>query len=68
MLFFYQWAVARLVLTKSPVIFISTGEHMDKFEVFDVKPSASSLLEFRRLFLWINCRSFCKCCQKGFLS
>ncbi|RVW92043.1 Signal recognition particle 54 kDa protein 2 [Vitis vinifera] len=24
--------------TKSPVIFIGTGEHMDEFEVFDVKP------------------------------
>jgi len=30
--------------TKSPVIFIGTGEHMDKFEVFEVKPFVSSLL------------------------
>ena len=33
-----------VAVTKSPVIFISTGEHMDKFEVFDVKPFASGLL------------------------
>lgn len=30
--------------TKSPVIFIGTGEHMDEFEVFDVKPFVSRLL------------------------
>jgi signal recognition particle subunit SRP54 len=30
--------------TKSPVIFIGTGEHMDEFEVFEVKPFVSSLL------------------------
>ncbi|TVU34940.1 hypothetical protein EJB05_16798 [Eragrostis curvula] len=30
--------------TKSPVIFIGTGEHIDEFEVFDVKPFVSRLL------------------------
>lgn len=30
--------------TKSPVIFIGTREHMDEFEVFDVKPFVSCLL------------------------
>ncbi|KNA12750.1 hypothetical protein SOVF_123090, partial [Spinacia oleracea] len=30
--------------TKSPVIFIGTGEHMDEFEIFDVKPFVSRLL------------------------
>jgi hypothetical protein len=30
--------------TKSPVIFIGTGEHMDEFEVFEVKPFVSRLL------------------------
>jgi signal recognition particle subunit SRP54 len=30
--------------TKSPVIFIGTGEHMDEFEVFDAKPFVSRLL------------------------
>lgn len=30
--------------TKSPIIFIGTGEHMDEFEVFDVKPFVSRLL------------------------
>ncbi|THG22862.1 hypothetical protein TEA_025559 [Camellia sinensis var. sinensis] len=32
--------------TKSPVIFIGTGEHMDEFEVFDVKPFVSRLLVY----------------------
>jgi signal recognition particle subunit SRP54 len=30
--------------TKSPVIFIGTGEHMDEFEVFEVEPFVSRLL------------------------
>ncbi|MED6143581.1 hypothetical protein PIB30_007527 [Stylosanthes scabra] len=30
--------------TKSPVIFIGTGEHMDEFEVFDVNPFVRRLL------------------------
>ncbi len=30
--------------TKSPVIFIGTGEHMDEFEVFETKPFVSRLL------------------------
>lgn len=34
----------RVAATKSPVIFIGTGEHMDEFEVFDVKPFVSRLL------------------------
>ncbi|KAJ0987023.1 hypothetical protein J5N97_005379 [Dioscorea zingiberensis] len=33
-----------VVATKSSVIFIGTGEHMDEFEVFDVKPFVSRLL------------------------
>lgn len=37
--------------TKSPVIFIGTGEHMDEFEVFDVKPFVSRLLGMYLLFL-----------------
>ncbi|KAK4796525.1 hypothetical protein SAY86_028851 [Trapa natans] len=39
-----QRAAVLLVPTKSPVIFIGTGEHMDEFEVFDVKPFVSRLL------------------------
>jgi hypothetical protein len=35
---------SRVAATKSPVIFIGTGEHMDEFEVFDVKPFVSRLL------------------------
>lgn len=38
---FYFVSVAA---TKSPVIFIGTGEHMDQFEVFDVKPFVNRLL------------------------
>lgn len=33
-----------VALTKSPVIFIGTGEHMDGFEVFEVKMFVSRLL------------------------
>jgi len=36
--------VVSVAATKSPVIFIGTGEHMDEFEVFDVKPFVSRLL------------------------
>jgi hypothetical protein len=36
--------MCRVAATKSPVIFIGTGEHMDEFEVFDVKPFVSRLL------------------------
>jgi signal recognition particle GTPase len=35
--------MCRVAATKSPVIFIGTGEHMDEFEVFDVKPFVSRL-------------------------
>lgn len=41
----------RVAATKSPVIFIGTGEHMDEFEVFDVKPFVSRLLGIYLLFL-----------------
>ncbi|XP_058099032.1 signal recognition particle subunit SRP54 2-like isoform X2 [Magnolia sinica] len=37
-------ALSALSRTKCPVIFIGTGEHMDEFEVFDVKPLVSCLL------------------------
>ncbi|CAI0402468.1 unnamed protein product [Linum tenue] len=37
-------ALSAVAATKSPVIFIGTGEHMDEFEVFDVKPFVSRLL------------------------
>ncbi|KAK4844829.1 hypothetical protein QYF36_024848 [Acer negundo] len=65
--------------TKSPVIFIGTGEHIDEFEVFDVKPFVSCLLgmgdwsgfmdtihedmKLIQLFRWINGFSF----RKSFL-
>ncbi|EPS68116.1 hypothetical protein M569_06658, partial [Genlisea aurea] len=37
-------ALSAVAATKSPVIFIGTGEHMDEIEVFDVKPFVSRLL------------------------
>ncbi|XP_058777488.1 signal recognition particle subunit SRP54 2-like isoform X2 [Vicia villosa] len=37
-------ALSAVAATKSPVIFIGTGEHMDEFEVFDVKPFVNRLL------------------------
>uniref|UniRef100_A0A804NCQ3 Signal recognition particle 54 kDa protein n=1 Tax=Zea mays TaxID=4577 RepID=A0A804NCQ3_MAIZE len=37
-------ALSAVAATKSPVIFIGTGEHIDDFEVFDVKPFVSRLL------------------------
>ncbi|XP_004301434.1 PREDICTED: signal recognition particle 54 kDa protein 2-like [Fragaria vesca subsp. vesca] len=37
-------ALSAVAATKSPVIFIGTGEHMDEFQVFDVKPFVSRLL------------------------
>ncbi|KAM5565801.1 signal recognition particle subunit SRP54 2 [Rosa sericea] len=37
-------ALSAVAATKSPVIFIGTGEHMDEFEVFDVKQFVSRLL------------------------
>jgi len=38
--------------TKSPVIFIGTGEHMDQFEVFEVQPFVSRLLG---VYFFISC-------------
>ncbi|XP_020573363.1 signal recognition particle 54 kDa protein 2-like [Phalaenopsis equestris] len=38
------WSLCSVAATKSPVIFIGTGEHMDEFEIFDVKPFVSRLL------------------------
>ncbi|KAK1281028.1 hypothetical protein QJS04_geneDACA003039 [Acorus gramineus] len=37
-------ALSAVAATKSPIIFIGTGEHMDEFEIFDVKPFVSRLL------------------------
>ncbi|XP_034585071.1 signal recognition particle subunit SRP54 2 [Setaria viridis] len=37
-------ALSAVAATKSPVIFIGTGEHIPDFEVFDVKPFVSRLL------------------------
>jgi signal recognition particle subunit SRP54 len=37
-------ALSAVAATKSPIIFIGTGEHVDEFEVFDVKPFVSRLL------------------------
>lgn len=37
-------ALSAVAATKSPVIFLGTGEHMDEFEPFEVKPFVSRLL------------------------
>ncbi|KAL6176710.1 hypothetical protein ACLB2K_053343 [Fragaria x ananassa] len=37
-------ALSAVAATQSPVIFIGTGEHMDEFQLFDVKPFVSRLL------------------------
>ncbi|MCL7029920.1 hypothetical protein MKW94_014263 [Papaver nudicaule] len=37
-------ALSAVAATKSPVIFLGTGERMDDFEIFDVKPFVSRLL------------------------
>ncbi|KAF6153598.1 hypothetical protein GIB67_027465 [Kingdonia uniflora] len=37
-------ALSAVVATKSSVIFIRTGEHMDDFEIFNIKPFVSQLL------------------------
>ncbi|KAI3944229.1 hypothetical protein MKW98_016459 [Papaver atlanticum] len=37
-------ALSAVAATKSPVIFLGTGEHMYEFEVFDIKPFVSRLL------------------------
>ncbi|KAF6172584.1 hypothetical protein GIB67_002357 [Kingdonia uniflora] len=37
-------ALSAVTATKRPVIFIRNGEHMDEFEIFDVKPFVSQLL------------------------
>lgn len=42
----------RVAATKSPVIFIGTGEHTDDFEPFKVQPFVSKLLG--RILLHIN--------------
>lgn len=41
---FIPFYICSVAATKSPVIFIGTGEHMDEFEIFDVKPFVSRLL------------------------
>ncbi|GFP96480.1 signal recognition particle 54 kDa protein 2 [Phtheirospermum japonicum] len=43
-------ALSTVAATKSPVIFIGTGEHMDEFEVFDVNPFVSRLLGMGDLY------------------
>ena len=37
-------ALSAVAATKSPIIFIGTGEHIDDFEPFKVKPFVSKLL------------------------
>lgn len=50
----------RVAATKSPVIFIGTGEHTDDFEPFKVQPFVSKLLG--RILLHIYIYSFTNMC------
>jgi signal recognition particle subunit SRP54 len=53
--------LSRVAATKSPVIFIGTGEHIDDFEVFDVKPFVSRLLgqwKYKACFDMFMCVTF----------
>ncbi|PWA87328.1 signal recognition particle, SRP54 subunit protein [Artemisia annua] len=47
-------ALSAVAATKSPVIFIGTGEHINEFEDFNVKPFVSRLLGIRDLSGFIN--------------
>ena len=38
------WTFLRVAATKSPIIFIGTGEHIDDFEPFKTQPFISKLL------------------------
>ena len=38
------FSVCRVAATKSPIIFIGTGEHIDDFEPFKTRPFISKLL------------------------
>ena len=42
--FIFLFYFIRVAATKSPVIFIGTGEHIDDFESFKVQPFVSKLL------------------------
>lgn len=50
----------RVAATKSPVIFIGTGEHTDDFEPFKVQPFVSKLLG--RILLHINIYNMTNMC------
>ncbi|TXG50350.1 hypothetical protein EZV62_022874 [Acer yangbiense] len=51
-------ALSAVAATKSPVIFIGTGEHIDEFEVFDVKPFVSRLLDILMSFVQLPQKLF----------
>ena len=40
----FMWFSCRVAATKSPIIFIGTGEHIDDFEPFKTRPFISKLL------------------------
>ncbi|KAL6123149.1 hypothetical protein ACLB2K_075672 [Fragaria x ananassa] len=46
--------LSAVAATKSPVIFFGTGENMDGFEVFDVKPFVNHLLGMSDLSGFMN--------------
>lgn len=40
----FMFSFCRVAATKSPIIFIGTGEHIDDFEPFKTQPFISKLL------------------------
>ena len=58
MIFLWDF-LSRVAATKSPIIFIGTGEHIDDFEPFKTRPFISKLLgklyELRYLLLHGRC-------------
>ncbi|CAF1498327.1 unnamed protein product [Rotaria sordida] len=47
-------ALSAVAATKSPIIFIGTGEHIDQFEVFQIKPFIHGLLGMGDLLGLVN--------------
>jgi len=52
---YFAVLVSRVAATKSPIIFIGTGEHIDDFESFKVQPFVSKLLGIVALCSYSPC-------------
>ncbi|GKB90030.1 signal recognition particle 54 kDa protein 2 [Tanacetum coccineum] len=60
-------ALSAVAATKSPVIFLGTGEHINEFEAFNVKPFVSRLLEITQLNAYSgdSCRIYLVIATRG---